>query len=83
MRLDDTVLFLTILMAGLAGLLLVVSSASWYRLRALKLGLVTIAFFVFFIKAVLLVFEIITEDIVAVFIDVIILIILYFSIVKR
>ena len=80
---DDIYLFLAIIMAGLAGLLLLVSSASWYRLRALKLGLVSIAFLVLFIKAVLLIFEIIIQDKLAVLIDVIVLVILYFSVVKR
>lgn len=80
---DDIYLFLTIVMAGLAGLLLIVSFASTYRLKALKLGLVSLAFLMFFIKAILLVFEYIVQDEYAVIIDVIILLLLYFSVVKK
>lgn len=64
MRMDDIYLFLTIVMAGLAGLLLLVSSASWYRLRATKLCLVSLAFLALFIKAVLLSFKKVAGEIV-------------------
>ena len=80
---ENIFLFLNILMAGLAGLLLLVSCISWYRIRSLKLAFVSLAFVGFFIKAILLIFSIIIQDEKAVIIDSIILILLYFSIIKK
>ena len=80
---DDISIFLTIIMAGLAGLLFIVSFASWYRLRNIKFILVCFAFGAFVIKAFLLIFGIIIQDEKAIIIDSIILILLYFSIIKK
>jgi hypothetical protein len=80
---DDIYLFLEIVMTGLAGLLFLVSSVSWYRLKALKLGLISLAFFLLMCKGFLLIFEVIKEDSFAVFIDVFIVIVLYFSMIKK
>ena len=80
---NDITLFLTIVMAGLSCILLIVSFASWHRLRSVKFLFVSIAFVGFFIKAILLIFEIIIQDEKAVIIDSIILILLYLSIIKK
>lgn len=70
-------------MAGFAGLLLLISCASWYRLKAVKLGFVSLAFLALFIKAFLLIFGTIVQDEYAVLIDVVVLVLLYFSVVKK
>ena len=70
-------------MAGLTGLLLLVSFVSWYRLKNMKLAIVGLAFLVFFVKALLLVFEIIVQDEKAIIIDFIVVILLYFAVVKK
>ena len=80
---EDVFLFISIIMAGLAGLLLIVSFASWYRLRNIKLFFVSLAFLAFLIKAVLLIFEIIIQDDAVIIIDFVILFLLYFSVVKK
>jgi len=80
---ESIYLFLNIIMAGLAGLLFLVSCISWYRIRSLKIALVSLAFAGFFIKAILLIFRILLQDEKAVVIDSIILILLYFSIIKK
>lgn len=80
---DDLVLFLTIIMAGLAGLLFLVSVVSWRRLGNIKLFLVGLAFLAFLIKAILLISETIFQDEKSVIIDSIILVLLYFSVIKK
>jgi hypothetical protein len=80
---DAVFLFLTVVMTGLAGLLLFVSFASWYRVRSAKLALVGVAFVSFFIKAILLLFGSIIQDEKAVVIDSVILVLLYFAVIKR
>jgi len=80
---DNIFLFLAVVMAGLAGLLLFVAFVSWWRLRTLKFGLVGAAFIGFFIKALLLLLSLIVQDTTAVMIDCGILILLYFAVVKK
>ena len=80
---NDILLFLLIIMTGLSALLLLVSFVSWYRLRSIKLGLVSFAFVAFFVKAILQMFEIITPDEKAVAIDFIILVLLYLAVTKK
>jgi len=80
---NDLLLFLTVLMAGLAILLFIVSCASWYRLRHLRFALTSAAFAVFICKAILLLSTYIVEDEKAILLDSVILILLYFSIAKR
>jgi hypothetical protein len=80
---DDILLFLTVVMAGLAALLLIVSFISGYRLRSTKLALVGLAFVAFLIKALLLILEYITQDEKAVIIDFVILVLLYFAVIKK
>ena len=80
---DNIILFLTIIMAGLSGLILLVSFVSWYRIRAVKLVIVSLAFSAFFIKAVLLIFEFIVQDEKSIVIDSIIIILLYLAVVKK
>jgi len=62
---------------------LLVSFVSWYRLKNMKLAIVGLAFLVFFVKALLLVFEIIVQDEKAIIIDFIVVILLYFAVVKK
>ena len=80
---DDITLFLIVIMMGLSGLLCFVSLASWYRLKLVKFGLVSFAFLIFFLKSLLLVFEIIIQDEKAVIVDTLVLVLFYFSVVKR
>jgi len=70
-------------MAGVAGLLFFVSLVSWYRIRSIKVAIVGCAFLVFFLKALLLLLNRITQDINAVIIDTVILVLLYFAIIKK
>ena len=80
---NELTLFLTIILLGLAGLLLIVSSASYYRLGNIKFIFVSIAFLLFLLKALLLIFEIIYQDEIGIFFDFLIIILLYISIIKR
>ena len=80
---DDVSLSILLIIAGFSFLLGIVSLLSFYRLRNIKLGFVSIAFFIFFIKAILLIFEVISQDRNSIIIDVIIILMLYFSIAKR
>ena len=80
---DEIFLFSTVIMTGISGLLLIVSIASLYRLKHLKLMFVSLAFLFFLIKAMLLLTEFIVQDRYAVIIDTIILILLYFTVIKK
>ncbi|MFH1101485.1 MAG: hypothetical protein V1726_05585 [Methanobacteriota archaeon] len=80
---DNIVLFLSIVMAGLSGLLFVVSFISWYRVKAMKFVFVSLAFFAFFIKAILLFLGVVVQDEKSVVIDSIIILLLYFSVIKK
>jgi hypothetical protein len=82
-------LFLVIVMTGLSALLLIVSLVSSYRLHNTKLALISIAFICFFIKGLLLCFQmllsfqIIQQNNVALVIDLIIITALYFAAIKE
>ena len=80
---DNIILFLTIIMAGLSGLILIVSFISWYRIRTAKLAIVGLAFIAFFIKAILLIFELISQDEKSIIIDSLIIVLLYFAVIKK
>ncbi|EMR74375.1 hypothetical protein MBGDN05_00161 [Thermoplasmatales archaeon SCGC AB-539-N05] len=82
-------LFLKIVITGLAALLLIVSTASWRRLHNIKLALISVAFASFFIKGFILVIDIflgtdiIIQNNIALIIDLVIIISLYFSAIKK
>ena len=80
---DNVFFFLIIIMAGLAGLLLFVAFVSWYRLRTIKLILVGCAFVGFFVKAILLLTSLVVQDEKTVLIDCIVLVLLYFAVIKK
>ena len=82
-EMDEIFFFLASIMAGLAGLLTFVSCVSWYRLRSIKFVFVSFAFGAFFIKALLLIFKVLGIDEKAVMIDTIILVLLYFAVIKK
>ncbi|UCH72302.1 MAG: hypothetical protein JSW62_01785 [Thermoplasmatales archaeon] len=80
---DEITLFLNILIAGFSLLLFIVSIAAYYRLRATKLLLASVAFLAFTVKGLLLITEILSQDRLVLVIDLIVLILLYFSIIKK
>jgi len=80
---DEITLFLAILITGLAALLFIVSLFSSYRLRNVKFFLIGLAFLALIIKGLLLVFEYTHEDTIGLIIDLVLLILLYFAIVKK
>jgi len=83
MPMDEITLFLSIIIAGFSLLLAMVSMVAYYRLRATKLLLVSIAFLAFVVKGVLIVIGIVTQDTLALGIDFVILVLLYFATIKK
>ncbi|HDM25398.1 MAG TPA: hypothetical protein ENG24_02240 [Thermoplasmatales archaeon] len=81
-------LFLTVVMTGLSALLLMVSMVSSYRLRNVKLMLISIAFICFFIKGLILClqmlldFEIIRQNNIVLVFDLAVITALYFAAIK-
>ncbi|MCD6108862.1 hypothetical protein B6U70_02880 [Euryarchaeota archaeon ex4484_162] len=81
-------LFLTVVMTGLSALLLMVSMVSSYRLRNVKLMLISIAFICFFIKGLILClqmlldFEIIRQNNIVLVFDLVVITALYFAAIK-
>lgn len=80
---ETITLFLIIIMAGLSALLLFLSVISWYRLKNVKLAIISIAFLIFFMKSVFLFLDLLSYDIKTVGIDALILILLYFAVIKK
>jgi len=80
---DEVTLFLSIVIAGLSTLLFIVSAAAFYKLKVFKLLIINLAFFVFLIKGLLLIFEFISQDQFGLFLDIAIIVLLYFAVVKR
>jgi hypothetical protein len=83
MVMDDITLLLSILIAGFSGLLFIVSIAAYNRIRSVKLLFISLAFFMFIVKGLLLIFEIFVQDKIMIAIDFVILILLYFASVKK
>ncbi len=82
--------FLTILLAGLSFLLFVVSMLSYRRMGNVKILIVSIAFLLFFIKALLLIGSLVTDTWdewgmrwELLLFDVIIIVMLYLSIARK
>ena len=80
---EEITLFLSILIAGLSTLLFIVSAASYYRLRVLKLLIINLAFLAFIIKGILLSLEYISQARFGLILDLTIIILLYFAVVKK
>jgi len=80
---DEITLFLSIIIAGFSLLLAMVSMVAYYRLRAIKLLLVSMAFLAFVVKGVLIVIGIVNQDTLALGIDFVILVLLYFATIKK
>ena len=80
---DDIDLFISILISGFSVLMVIVSSAAYVRLKSTKLLLIGIAFFVFFLKSLLLVTGFIVQSRNALIIDLIIIFVLYCATVKK
>lgn len=76
-------LLLSILMIGFSILLLIVSIAAFVKIRSYKFLFISIAFIGFFIQGLMLVLEIISQNQIAYFIDIMILLCLYFAVVKK
>lgn len=56
-KMDEIFLFSTVIMTGISGLLLIVSIASLYRLKQLKLMFASLAFLFFFHKSSFITFR--------------------------
>lgn len=80
---DEVTLFLSIFIAGLSILLFIVSASAFYRLRAFEILIINLAFLLFIIKGLLLIFEIFRQDRIGLFLDIAIIVLLYFAVVKR
>lgn len=83
MVMDDLTLLMSSLIAGFSTLLFIVSIAAYIKIRSIKLALVSFAFLVFVIKGILLLFETISQDKLAIAIDFVILFLLYFASIKK
>jgi len=80
---DEITLFLSIIIAGLSLLLFIVSAIAFYRLRATKLLIINLAFLGFIIKGVLLTLEFISQSRIGLIIDLGIIVLLYFAVIKK
>lgn len=80
---DEITLFLTILITGLSLLMFIVSLISTCRVRNFKFLIIGFAFIGFIIKGLLLLFEYISQDEIALIIDFTVIILLYFAIIKK
>jgi len=80
---DAIFLFLTYSMLGLSGLLFIISLASWYNLRTKNLIFASIAIFAIFFKTLLQILNIFSQNEIAITLDFIVVIFLYFSVIKK
>lgn len=80
---DEITLFLIIVTTGLSALLFIVSAAACFKLRVLKLLIINLAFLAFIIKGFLQIIEIFSQGRLGLIIDLIILILLYFAVIKK
>jgi len=79
---EDITLLLTILIIGFSMLLFIISTFSYYRTRSIKLLFVSTAFLIFTIKGILTIIGIISQGNLALGLDFIILLLLYFAVIK-
>ena len=80
---EEIVLFSSIIMAGLSGVLMAVSVVSFTRVRDIKLGLLTAAFAIFVVKGVLLLLEVVEQSIGLITLDLCVIVFLYLATAKR
>jgi hypothetical protein len=80
---DEITLFFSILIAGVSAIVFIISLISTIKLKNIKFLLVGIAFFAFLIKGLLLAFEVITQDNIGIVLDILVVVLLYFAIVKK
>jgi len=80
---DEITLFLSILLAGFAFLLALVSFIAYYRLHAIKLLLVGMAFLGFVVKGILIAFGVFSQGLIGLVIDFVIIVFLYFAAIKK
>lgn len=80
---EEILLFSSVVMAGLSLLLFLVSLLSFYRVRDSKLFFVTLAFFLFFLKGVIISLRFLEQNLYLVVVDLIIILFLYLTIVKK
>jgi len=80
---EEILLFSSVVMAGLSLLLFVVSLLSFYRVRDSKLFFVTVAFFLFFFKGVIISLDFLEQSLYLVVMDLFIIFSLYLTIVKK
>ena len=80
---DEISLFFSILIAGVSSIVFIISMISTVKLKNIKFLLVGIAFLSFLIKGLLLTFELIAQDNLGIILDILVVILLYFAIVKK
>jgi hypothetical protein len=80
---EEIVIFSSILMTGLAALLLIVSFISYLRMRTLNMMFLVAAFSIFIVKGILLLTEIADQSTGLVILDVFIIVFLYLTIARR
>ena len=82
-KIEEILLFSSVVMAGLSLLLLVVSLFSFSRLKTSKFLFVTIAFFLFLVKGIAIAIQHLEQQTELVIIDLFIIFFLYLTIVKK
>jgi len=70
-------------MTGLSFLLLLVSAVSYSRIRDSKMLFLMVAFLVFMVKGMLLVADVVSQSLVLIALDLVIIVSLYLTVVKR
>jgi hypothetical protein len=80
---EEIVLFSSIIMAGLSGLLMAVSAVSFARVRNVKLVLLTAAFALFVVKGILLLLEVVEQSTGLIALDLCVIVFLYLATAKR
>ena len=83
MHMDEITLFLSILITGVASLLFIVSIIRAIKLRNLKFSIISTAFLIFAIKGLLLFFEFLAHEKFSMILDLAVIVLLYFAIIKR
>ena len=82
-KIEEILLFSSVVMAGLSLLLLVVSLFSFSRLKTTKFLFVTVAFFLFFVKGIVISLQYLEQQTELVVVDLLIIFFLYLTIVKK
>jgi hypothetical protein len=80
---EEIVIFSSILMAGLATLLLIVSVASYLRMRTMNMVFLVAVFAIYIAKGILLFAEVVNQSTSLVILDLFIIIFLYLTVTRR